>query len=183
MECGTCTGNLTAFADDELSLDEKSDVSLHLQDCKDCNSEYRSLLYSQQLVDDSLVDLDLPAGLWSRIAGDIQPVRPPAAAKSARTSFWPSWSVPFRPAAFAGLAIVGAIVVLGGLVLNTRPADYEVRQGLDAYVKEAEKREQVLREKGLFSLNKAGFFQNNPFCDDERHEQVDNPFLTKVVAE
>jgi len=183
MECAACTENLTAFADDELSLEEKSGVSLHLQDCKDCNSEYRSLLYSQQLVDDSLVDLELPAGLWNRIAGDIQPARPLAAAKSARTSFWPSWGVPFRPAAVAGFAIVGAIVVLGGLVLNTRPADYEVRQALDAYVKEAENRDQILREKGLFSLNKAGFFQNNPFCDDERHEHVDNPFLTKVVAQ
>lgn len=87
MECRTCSESLTALLDNELSLEERRAIDVHLAGCPACQEELSSLQVSRQMTD-ALSEIPVPADLWLRVQRELSPAVVPAEAPSRRSRWW-----------------------------------------------------------------------------------------------
>ena len=106
---------LSAYCNDELTIDEKRHVSEHLTECRRCRSDYEQIAIGVQWAS-RLVPEEAPASIWSEIERKLAEGEPPRQVLTVA----PSSRLFSRPQ----LAIVCGLLVLllglGGLLIYLR---------------------------------------------------------------
>jgi hypothetical protein len=166
MECQICFESLSAFIDGELSPKEGSKIETHLSQCDQCQEEHQSLLYSCQLVEQTL-EIEPDPNLWLRVRSEIvtpEVVHLPllSTLRSLLTTRW----VP------AATTLVGAVGLSFFFVhqQNVQTA----KQGLEDYIEQRERFE-VTHVSANARSEATHPFHPNPFVVHNRDFQ-ENPF-------
>ena len=108
---------VAAFALDAVEPDEVDEVEQHLSSCPKCRAELQDMRDTTGYL--SYAGTDAPAGLWERIAGQLEAEPPeaakmfpfpPARAESAKLRRW-------RQATLAAAAIATVLIAVNGLLI------------------------------------------------------------------
>lgn len=114
MNCNSYQELITGAVDGELSHEEKEHLSLHLETCVGCRSEYDSEVSLKKFIRETLVGHHAPAHLLRSVSDSIEDVEvssDPTWIERLKVAFSP----PFvRPALALGLTVVLALVFLTG---------------------------------------------------------------------
>ena len=122
MKHAEITELLGAYALDAIEDDERAEIEDHLRDCARCRAEVAEHRETAAFL--AHAGTDAPAGLWDRIAaeiepaGDVVPFAPPLG-RSRPASFWP---------AAAAIISAAAAIVIGVLVVEVRDQDRRIDQ-------------------------------------------------------
>ena len=176
MECPTCSDNLTAYLDAELSDPDREQVEKHLNFCHACTLEFQSLSVAYGWVDRSLDTIGLRPEIWTRIEASL-----PARAAPAAHGGWQRFLAglghfPGRgwAASFAAVAILAAVVFLRPMAPAQSDLDLEgLRKELSVMVQEKD-RQDTLRHN---SPSDAGNdkYGSNPYAPEQVSLEF-NPF-------
>jgi len=167
MECRIYTESLTALMDGELAGEEASTIRAHLLVCPNCDAEYRSLLYTYELVGRARL-IDSRATTWAMIENRI---RTPRENRSLiRTWLFPNVWLPIT-------AIAGLILFTSLLFLFVPSDNHSValRQVLNKYVQERDREfgsKGIMTSQGVLTVQSV---QYNPFRDTDPKPKG-NPF-------
>jgi anti-sigma factor RsiW len=167
MECRIYTESLTALMDGELASEEASTVRAHLLNCPTCDAEYRSLLYSYELVSKARL-VDFRATSWSVIENRIR--APRESRRFVRTWIFPNVWLP--------ITAIAALILFISLLFLYVPSDSHsvaMRQVLNQYVQERDKEfgsKGIMTSQGVLTVRA---IQYNPFRDTDRKPKG-NPF-------
>lgn len=71
MNCFSCQKNLSAYIDDELTLDLRREVEAHLDTCQDCRTEYETHMAAWEAAG-NLRSEAAPEGLWRQIETELE---------------------------------------------------------------------------------------------------------------
>jgi len=142
--------------DGELAGEEVSTIRAHLLVCRSCDAEYRSLLYSYELVGKAQL-IDSQPSAWTVIESRIR--TPKEDRGFLRRFFFPNIWVPIT--AVAALVLFTSFLFL--FVPSSDNHSVAMRQLLNKYVQE---RDQEFGRKGVLSTQGVGAVrtvQYNPF--------------------
>jgi hypothetical protein len=163
MECRIYIESLTALMDNELPQEEVSIIQRHLVVCESCNQEYRSLLYSNRLVE-HLRQLDSKAELWNQIESRL---RSPEEKRGFFSFVFPSFVF---PKLWLPVGALGALVFFTASLLwfgASHNRSEEMHQLLRNYMQE---REREFAEKGVQIQGQGAqgvrLVQYNPFSEN-----------------
>ncbi|MFB3904676.1 MAG: zf-HC2 domain-containing protein [Acidobacteriota bacterium] len=166
MECRIYTESLTALMDGELPGEEAGAIRAHLLVCPSCDAEYRSLLFSYELVSKTRLIESRPAA-WTVIESRIR--APQESRTVLRSLFFPNIWLPI--AAIAGLILFTSFVFL---FVPSDSHSVAMRQVLENYIQE---RDRDLVSKGVLTsgVGSVRTVHYNPFRD-AKSKPKSNPF-------
>ncbi|RPJ60971.1 MAG: hypothetical protein EHM23_08565 [Acidobacteria bacterium] len=167
MECRIYTESLTALMDGELPNEEASTIRAHLLVCRSCDAEYRSLLYTYELVGKAQL-IDSQPAAWSLIERRI---RTPKENRSfLRSLLFPNIWLP--------VTAIAALILFTSFLFLLVPSDNRsvaLQQVLKNYIQE---RDREFSTKGVLNNQGVGTVRTvhyNPFRDASPVPK-DNPF-------
>lgn len=166
MECRIYTESLTALMDGELASEEAGTIRAHLLVCRSCDAEYRSLLYSYELVGKAQL-IDSRPTAWKVIESRIR--TPKENRGFLRNWLFPNVWVPVT--AIAGLILFASVLFL---FVPSEDHSLAMRQVLQNYVQE---RDREFGRKGVLNqgVGTVRTVQYNPFRDADPKPKG-NPF-------
>jgi len=153
--------------DGELPGEEASAIRAHLLVCRSCDAEYRSLLFSYDLVGKTRM-IDSQPAAWSLIESRIR--TPQEKRGFLRTFLFPNIWVPVT--ALAGLIVITSFLFL---FVPSENRSVAMRQILNKY---AQERDREFETKGAFTRQGVGtvrVIHYNPFSDKDS-KRKGNPF-------
>jgi len=128
MDCSHARELLSAFHDDEHSLDERAAVAEHLAGCHDCTRElqrFRSL----SAVAKGLVHPEPPTDMWRQLEEQLDAGQ---ASRSQRTTipYRAAWTR--KPAVRLGLAVAAAVVIIVGWFGSSNWSEHDANRQVAA---------------------------------------------------
>jgi len=128
VNCNSYQELITGAVDGELTQEEKRFLSLHLEGCAGCRSEYDSEISLKTFLRETMLGHDAPADLLKAVSDDLRGQM--AASPGSWVDRWKeAFSAPFaRPALALGLTVVLAIIFLTG-----QPSNDIIDQSLARY--------------------------------------------------
>lgn len=168
MDCKRCAEDLTAFLDEELS--DSDGVRSHIETCKSCSDELRSLRETAEFVGSHNRELELRAGSWNLVRARITSEN-----ASSPSRFWVTnrWRL-----GLATLAI-SAVFAFGYVQYHQIQ-----RKNLDSYISQyLQERETWIKAHTVLTGTGVNSPAENPYADNPFVEikatVTDNPFRSE----
>jgi hypothetical protein len=176
MNCQSCSEDLTAYLDGELSRSRAQEISAHLRDCGPCSEELRQLRSAGEFVEAHALSLEPPSHLWNNLRGRIGGMPE----QKAFPGLLQSWFAQRWLPAAASLAAAAAIVLGIWGYLGYRQTERSLQNYMASYIQQ---RESELRrpaaDAGFEGVFRTAAFESaaphNPFAESES-VSFDNPF-------
>lgn len=149
--------------DQELPEDEALRIQQHVHRCSDCRSEFESLSYAYELVENGIARIEASDRIWEGIKNEIGPGKVVDLTER-RTRRASRFSRYWLPAVAAAAAVL--VLALIGPVLRQNSFPHEQRFASFMAEREAQMRQriEVLQRRSL----------------DDRHQPRTNPFMQPV---
>lgn len=170
MDCKSCTENLTAYLDGELSTANSAQMRSHLAKCSSCADELRGFQEASDFVDSHKCELDLRPGSWNAVRARLPDVNSPS---------WIELLAPNRwRVAFAALACV-AILTLGYLWYQ-QVQERDLNAYINRYItaRESSRSYHYVIAGADDGYNSANLSVDNPFIEVKASLDV-NPFRSE----
>ena len=166
MDCETCTDNLSAYLDGELSDDKTREMKAHLEICEPCSTEHKSLELSARFFETHCAERQVPSEIWHQVRSRVATMESPAPAPGLFSFLLsrPWWSA-------AATAVITALLVTGLWgYMQHQQAKRDLMQYMTQYIQIRDAQEEARRT--------AAAELETSSADSTHSEYMDNPFVT-----
>ena len=168
MHCERCTEDLTAYLDGELSDDEAEQVRIHLETCKSCAQELRSLMEAALLVESHLPQLEPCSKTWNLVQAQIPTHTKPYFFRLCVPSGW-------RAVTATSIVILALVFGLWGYIQHEK-TQRDLEEYMSQYIRAREAQEQMqYLDQTDYEYNP---YAENPFAE-VRSVSFSNPFRSE----
>jgi anti-sigma factor RsiW len=180
MNCDSCTAELTAYLDGELTSGLAAEVESHLGECSACAADFKSLMESAEFVESHAPELELRPEIWRNVQAHLSqlPVPVPAAG-------WIPLIFGHRWLTAAAAAVLVLTMGTWGY-LRYQESERALGRYMAEYVKARDQQEQIYRARAENrSMDLSQPIPGHPEAADNPFVVVqfspdDNPFRSEV---
>ena len=172
MDCNKCSDELTALLDGELGAREAEQVRSHLNVCKSCSDELRSLQESKEFIEARVVELTPRPEAWNLVRARIYTDPPLTPVRFYTLTRW--------RVAMAAMALIAAFGL--GYLQYQQTQRKVLEQYISRYIQERDARGQakpvLTSTQSDADLNEMSPAPDNPFLEIKAVVS-DNPFRSE----
>jgi len=182
MDCELCSGELSAYLDQELSETRAAQLIKHVQSCNHCAADLERLRQAKVLVENHIGELELRPEIWQSVRTRIAGMEAPDPSAGFFSFLFAS-----RWRAAAATAVVALALAVGlWQFLQFRQARKDLQQYMSDYIQARQTQGQAQQLPGAEMAGNASNadmvhirYMDNPFVFNQSEDFQSNPFRTE----